>query len=241
MNVPSFMCIGAQKAGTTWLYEMLSKHPEVGFSEKKEIHFWDKEANYSKGLGWYLSLFETDKVYGDITPAYALLPSEKIKEVHHLNPNLKILFILRNPIERAWSMALMQLRASPKRKDKPIDKIPDSWFIKNFLSEGSLARGDYLKTILNWTEIFGEDNILILRYDDIKKDPRDFLYRVCAHIGVNSNYARTLDNSIILQRVHEGSGHALRRSLLPTLLTIYEPRIVALGEHLKWDLSGWLS
>merc|ERR1719223_544803 len=69
-----FLCIGAQKAGTTWLHEMLSRHTNIVLpSEKKELHFWDW--NRGKGLGWYKGQFrfhpKMNKLFGEINPCYA--------------------------------------------------------------------------------------------------------------------------------------------------------------------------
>jgi hypothetical protein len=66
----SFLGIGAQKSGTTWLFEMLRQHPEVAFPAGKEVHFWDQRNDRS--VDWYLGLFpDNGKKNGEITPAYA--------------------------------------------------------------------------------------------------------------------------------------------------------------------------
>src|SRR5687768_4600323 len=105
-----FIGIGAQKAGTTWLYEQLRKHPDIRFPAGKEVHFWD--ANLGRGEAWWLALFPDTAAgvrEGEITPAYAILDRELIGRVRAIAPQVRIFFSLRNPIARAWSSALMAL------------------------------------------------------------------------------------------------------------------------------------
>jgi hypothetical protein len=79
-----FLSLGAQKSGTAWLYENLSPHPGISFPAGKEVRFWDQ--HHSRGYGWHRSLFETpelaDKIAGEITPAYAILPVAEIRAAH---------------------------------------------------------------------------------------------------------------------------------------------------------------
>src|SRR5262245_8764381 len=106
-----FLGIGAQKAGTTWLHENLRTHPVLSFPHGTEIHFWD--AQRDRGIDWYRSLFvSSDRVEGEITPAYAILPPRQVAEIAATFPDLRLIYILRNPIDRAWSSALMALQRS---------------------------------------------------------------------------------------------------------------------------------
>lgn len=132
----SFLCIGAQKAGTTWLHEMLQNHSQVALPiRQKELHFWDWHR--SKGLGWYSRQFPSHsssstysslrfqskhhreiskppRFYGEITPCYAVLPSEDIQEIKCLFPKVKIIFFARDLLERTWSALLMELYQNVK-------------------------------------------------------------------------------------------------------------------------------
>ena len=88
----SFLCIGAQKAGTTWLHEMLRRHKGLSLPEQKEVHFWDW--NRRKGLKWYSNQFsQTSRncLCGEVTPCYAVLATEKVSEVHRWIINFRVL------------------------------------------------------------------------------------------------------------------------------------------------------
>src|SRR5258706_3186219 len=127
-----FLGIGAQKAGTTWLHEALSLHPALRFPGGKEVHFWDWHR--ARGVDWYRGLFGAAAPgvkNGEITPAYALLPVEAIREIREINPALRVIYTLRNPLERAWSAALMVLQ----RGGMTLEEASDQWFIDHFRSK----------------------------------------------------------------------------------------------------------
>ncbi len=114
------------------MYENLFVHPQAAFSEVKEVHFWDLYRD--RGIDWYKSLFPdyADKLNGDITPAYAILPPDTIKEVHDNFPQLRLFYIMRDPIDRAWSAAMMEVRKSKMQ----LDQVPDQWLIDHFNFRG---------------------------------------------------------------------------------------------------------
>lgn len=137
----SFLVIGAQKAGTSWLHSLLQKcSPNTRISlprEQKEVHFWDW--HYRKGFQWYIRQFDfprkklslthknmgegtssaatatnnsniNDTLYGEITPCYVVLPPSTISEINKCFPNLKLIFIARDMVDRVWSAMIMELR-----------------------------------------------------------------------------------------------------------------------------------
>jgi len=233
-----FLGIGAQKAGTTWLYEALSLHPEVRFPAGKEVHFWDIERE--RGSEWYQRLFPALPPgirCGEITPAYAILPASTVSEVHALNPALRVLYVIRDPLERAWSSALMALA----RAEMLLDEASDQWFIDHFHSAGSMARGDYETCIRRWRDAFGTRPVLVLRYEMLRDAPIAFLESCCRHIGVDPTFYRRVRPDILDRRVFAGPEVRIRQSLLPVLREYYRPRIVQLAEYLGEDLSTWLA
>lgn len=229
----NFICIGAQKSGTSWLYKALSEHPMITFPGGKEVHFWD--LHYSRGVDWYTQLFNNNVyINGDITPAYSFLPVEVIQEVYDLSPHLNLIFLIRNPIERAWSSARMALG----RAEMLHEEASDQWFIDHFKSKGSLARGDYETCIRQWRSIFPNGQLLIMRYEAIKNDPIWAANRVLNHIGLAKFFEKKNDQKL-RQRVFEGDGVAIRPSLMPVLQEIYRKRIDSLEVYLQEDFSNW--
>ncbi len=230
-----FLGIGAQKAGTTWLYEMLRLHPDISFPAGKEIHFWDQR--YARGIDWYRALFEgpeqEGKHCGEITPAYAILGPEFIKECYANFPDVKLIFIIRNPVERAWSSAKMAL----KRAEMEIHEASEQWFIDHFLSQGSMMRGDYERCLTTWLSFYPENQLLVCFYDDLQTNPTALLRRCFEHIGVDArdyNWAEDLKNKIFSTAVY-----SLPDRLRGALHKVYSTKIDRLEFFLGQNLSSW--
>jgi hypothetical protein len=199
------------------------------------VHFWD--LRYERGIEWYGSLFADngDKKHGEITPAYAHLTLDRIREIRHFNPLLRIVYILRNPIERAWSSALMAL----ERSEMTLEEASDQWFIDHFRSAGSVARGDYESCIKRWSLVFDRGQILIERYESIYESPRELLKRCSEHIGVDGDMFDRMTGDVSSARVFQGPKHEIRPSLRPILADLYLPKIASLQEYLQEDFSSW--
>jgi len=236
----NFLGIGAQKAGTTWLYEMLSLHPNIHFPAEKEVHFWN--ARQDEGIAWYNDLFIKENVpcQGEITPAYAFLSLDDIKKIYAHYPHLRLIYIIRNPIERAWSSALMALGHA----EMLIHEASDQWFIDHFNSQGSLMRGDYEFCIRNWRQVYDSEQLLILRYENIKHSPRELLIQCCEHLNVESAFYLSMDATIFQKRIvpqgTQPTQYSLRPSLRPVLQEIYKEKIAKLSEYLGQDFSNWV-
>ena len=229
----NFLGIGAQKAGTTWLYEMLNHHTDISFPAGKEVHFWNRQ---QQEVDWYKSLFINTKVAGDITPAYSFLTIKVIKQIYFHYPEIKLIYIIRNPIHRAWSSALMAL----SRAEMTIEEASDQWFIDHFNSQGSLQRGDYETCIKNWLHVFPNQQLLILHFEEITTNPQQLLIRCCQHLNIDPTIYLSIENNIFQEKVFAGNGQTLRPSLYPFLFQIYESKIIKLEKYLQQDFSDWL-
>ncbi len=233
----SFLGIGAQKAGTTWLYEQISHHPQLAFPLGKEAHFWDRPHDKS-AIADYLSRFaDVAAIAGEITPSYAALPSSVVQEIHACNPQLRLIYLIRNPIDRAWSSALMALQ----RAQMTIDEASDAWFSDHFHSAASLKRGDYQACLQTWRTIFPNEQLLILRFEQIITEPELLLNRCFQHLGVAPVDPEQLRQQGCHEPVFTGPGHRLRSTLKPVLWALYQERIRQLAQYLGMDLSAWLS
>jgi hypothetical protein len=233
-----FVGIGAQKAGTTWLFENLSRHPGIRFPGGKEVHFWD--VHFANGIDWYKNLFSSNlaKVLsGEITPAYAILATNVIRQFKNIFPDVRIIFVIRNPLRRAWSSALMALR----RAEMIFDEASDQWFIDHFKSKNSLLRGDYATCIENWQSVFPPEQMLIMQFEHIQTDPAGFLKSCCRHIGAEPSVLDSIPLEVLYRSVFSGPHFPLRPSLLPILHDIYFPKIKKLEDTLQRDFSDWLN
>lgn len=122
---------------------------------------------------WYVSLFKNQrKITGDITPAYQLLGMDAVSHIHDLLPNAKIIFMLRNPVDRTWS----QLRKNRQAK-YDLTKIRE---ILN--SDDVRLRNDYLYTIRNWTRYYPPSQFRLCFFDDIINAPNRLLKELFAFL-----------------------------------------------------------
>lgn len=229
----NFMGIGAQKCGTTWLYQTLATHPRIAFPGGKEVHYWNRPGDRS--VAQYAQLFSDDsRCNGDFTPAYGYLPIDTIRRIHEAYPDLRLFYLIRNPMERAWSAARMAL----ERAELEHDEVSDRWFVEHFQSRGSLARGDFEACIRRWRSVFPTDQLLVLRYDALAQDPVTLANRCLNHLGLDSSFSEQ-DRARLSIRVFEGDGVALRPSLLPVLKELYAQKIASLAACLGEDLGAW--
>mgnify|MGYP001559679772 CR=1 FL=1 len=236
MDGPDFLGIGAQKAGTSWLHANLAQHPRVRFPGGKELHFWNRDR--PRGLDFYRAQFagaERGVLQGDITPAYATLSVEQIAEIAQEFPRLRIFFLLRHPVERAWSSARMAL----KRAELEPDEASDAWYLDHFRSRGSRARGDYAACLERWLASFSREVVLLLRYEDLETRPEDVARAACAHLGLDAAPLLRPENPWLRQRVFEGERAELRPALRAALTELYAEPLQRLRDQqgVSWEAS----
>jgi hypothetical protein len=233
-----FLGIGAQKAATSWLHVQLVHHPQVWFPAVKETHFWDRRAG--RDVCEWFAMFAAAPppvIQGEITPAYGPLDEAVIREIAHAAPGVRTFYSLRNPMERAWSAALMEL----ERADRTPSQVPDTWFIDHLRSSASRARGDYVGTLRRWRKVLGEDAVLVLWFDEICRDPRSVLVRLAEYLRIDEKFFRERSRASLGRRISAGPGEPVRPSLRRELRRLYAESILELEAYLEVDLAHWRS
>jgi LPS sulfotransferase NodH len=130
---------------------------------------------------WYLSLFPQGRITGEIAEAYCSLERYRVQRIHRVMPNVKVIFALRNPVERALSQAKLGLVI---RKNRRIDDVSEDEFVAYIDRPGSQARSRYSHTLDIWNAFFPMEQFLILFYDDLVRNPESYLSNICRFIGV---------------------------------------------------------
>ena len=276
MQPPDFLGIGAQKAGTTWLYRMLGQHPGIWLPPLKELHYfsalylgyvrdpetglctldilrmqkslksvewlvgseqseWEKIRRiYAQALiglrtmsdEWYLSVFGLAPpgpvLKGEITPEYALLPDHGVEHIARVNPQIKIVFLLRDPIERGWSDLRME-RHQLQLQEQPPDRdyLEDTRFIE---------RADYATTIERYRKFLPHENILVIYYDELATQPMVLLERVCRFLGAEFDPAMFRDTGSV---IHAGPRREMPPEIYRKMRDVLRPgfdRLLALEE-----------
>jgi hypothetical protein len=184
LPLPDFLGIGAQKAGTTWLWENLRQHPEIFVPDKKELHYFDNK--FDQSLRYYTHRFEEarGRIKGEVTPAYGILPRERIGFIRAIMPRVRLIFLMRDPVERAWSQAVMELVV---RSGRALPEVPESEFLAFLESERSVSRGLYCRMLDNWLSSFPSEQLYVGFFEDIRERPRELMSELFAHLGVSSD------------------------------------------------------
>jgi hypothetical protein len=232
-TLPDFLGIGAQKAATTWLADNLRQHPGVFIPRLKEQHFWDRLLD--RGLDWYAGQFARAPAgasRGEITPAYAVLPDGIVSQIAAALPDVRLIYLIRDPAERAWSGALMALKAV----GMTLDEASDQWFIDHFRSATSRTRGDYAACLTTWLRHYPREQILIERFENVESDPEGVLGRVADHIRVPR-----MGGVAVADKVFAGPGHPLPPRLRELAVEMYAPKVRNLESLLGIDLHEWRS
>lgn len=200
---PSFMIVGAQKAGTTSLYKYLAQHSAIKPTLLKEVHYFD--LNYDKPVSWYQSFFPLKKknnsITGEASPYYMFHPYA-IKRIAEYNPNMKIIVLLRDPASRAISHYYHEVRLGREkltmreafdretsRLEGELEKIKnDSNYVgSNYQRYSYKSRGLYINQIEEIKKYFKEDNIKIIDSKDFFKQTKVTVNDTLNFLGMDSN------------------------------------------------------
>lgn len=173
-----FIGLGAQKAGTSWVYACLYEHPEI-HAPIKEIHFFSRK-RFEKGEDWYEAHFskrEKGQKTGEFSTSY-LYSKEAPERIAKMYPEAKLIAILRNPVKRAHSHYYNMLKAG---------HIPKSTTFSEFEAKDKsvLEQGLYTKQLYRYLQYFSKKQLLILIYEDIEKDPKAFIKKIYEHLELN--------------------------------------------------------
>lgn len=198
---PDFLGIGAQASGTTWLWENLQRHPSVWLPSTKELHFFDhhieRRVRVFRWLGvpphWelkvrYGSRFAPGnlqgRITGEITPAYSVLPVTKVRVIRKLLPKVRILVLLRDPVDRAWSHAK---KSFPPLYNKPLEDAEMEELLEFFDLPFVRNRGDYAGILETWFSVFDRDQFFVRTMQEATGNPRTYLRNLFEHLNLETD------------------------------------------------------
>lgn len=255
---PDFIIIGCQKCGTTSLYDYIIKHPCVYPATHKEIHFFD--TNYKIGLNWYRSYFPTifekyyvkkihkkDFVTGEASPMY-IFDTRAPKRISQTIPKLKLIAILRNPIDRAYSHYNMQVRndyetlsfeeaikAEEKRLAGEREKeASDEHYISVHLRDHSyLERGIYVDQLKIWMHDIAKKQFLILTSEELDNNLTKVLDDIFEFLGIPKYNLKNLEKANVgmYKEINTETRKFLTEYFKPHNERLYK----FLGRKFDWD------
>jgi hypothetical protein len=218
--MPTFVGLGAQRAGTTWLYNCLASHPEIFMSRKKELYFFSR--NYERGLDWYREQFAEGAAAvarGEITPDY-MYREDALRRLAADLPDVKALVMLRNPVDRAISAyALHPERYEGMTFRQAAEQV-----------ESLLDRGFYTRHLATIYRHVARDKVLLLFYDDIAAAPGRLLDQTFEFLGVRTGFRPPGISQRVNRVIYPGLQKFLRGSGLEWTVDVVK----------KTPLGGWI-
>jgi len=194
MRKPDFFIVGAARSGTTSLYNYIVQHPLIVMSPIKEPHFFSEfypSGKIVRDKNDYLSLFKNIPSYikaGEASSFY-LYSSIAAEQIKSFIPNPKIVILLRNPIDRAYSLYWHLLRAGEENLsfEKALNAEPDR--IKNGWLYGYhyTTSGFYYDQVLRYLKVIGKENVNIFLFEDLNNDPHAVCQNIFSQLNIDMN------------------------------------------------------
>jgi hypothetical protein len=248
-STPAFLIIGVQRGGTTSLHSWLTLHPQLVSAKVKELHYFD--VRFYRGVNWYHSMFplpfqlQTGQLTFEATPRYIFKPAAASR-IHAYNPHLKLIVILRNPVDRAfshWHLSLSRAEKHYRRHGtQTFDEIVDKQLETMNLVDRTgapinfITCGFYYDQIMRYYALFNREQILILEHQALKCDPLKMLRQIEAFLGVNEHTWDVSKLERLNQTRPEAPMNAETRARLKLIYQPYNEKLYELlGVDYQWE------
>lgn len=243
---PSFIIIGAAKAGTTSLYHYLSQHPQILPPVKKEVGYFNRSDYLQLDLHWYLSHFPTipegkNFITGEATPSYLI--SDVQEKVFALFPNIKLITLLRDPVERAISHYYHRLKHGWENNSLEVAINSELEMLKELNCQEQIEQfcrkknsiyllgGLYVHTLKRWLNVFPQEQILILTNEQLLAEPEQTMKQIY-------NFLNLTDNPNLKFKKHNvGSYNHQDEQLRESLSQFFRSHNIQLEEYLGMKLD----
>lgn len=193
--LPNLVVIGAMRSGTTSLHSYLDLHPQVSMSQPKELDFFVLEKNWSKGIKWYESHFTDEtKILGESSPSYTKYPlfSGVPERMYSVLPEAKLIYILRDPIDRIVSHYVHEFRARRENRN-----ISDA--LADLENNHNVSCSKYYMQLEQYLNCFPRSNILIITLEDLNRHRQRTLQKVFRFLDVDDSFYSQGFSNILYQ------------------------------------------
>jgi Sulfotransferase domain len=187
-KAPDFIGIGAQRAGTSWMYACLYEHPRICMP-RKEINFFSREPNWSRGFGWYEEIFaecRPDAVSGEFSTSYLTAPDAPAR-IRDRYPQVRLVVSLRNPVDRAYSSYLNDIVAGVVPRDRGFQEALEE-------HPEYLDVGGYASHLRRYLELFPREQLLVSIFEDSRRNPLGAIQEVYRFLGVDAGFRPSMVN-----------------------------------------------
>lgn len=241
--LPNFLIIGATKGGTTSLHYYLGQHPDVFVLPEKETNFFAQNSALCmidrtvRSREEYEKLFagaKGKKVIGESSPAYLAVPDAP-KLIHDLIPAVKLIAVLRNPIERAYSHYLMRRRQGKEARTsfEEVLAADDLDPLRSYKS-----RGFYGQHLERYTKYFPMEQMKIFLYEEFTDDAAHIVKEIFGFLDVDDAFLPDMREK---HNVNPPAEEPISPKAKKMLQDLYRDDLALAGNILGRDLSGWLA
>jgi Sulfotransferase family len=214
---PDFLCVGVHKGGTTWLYQQLDSHPDFWMPPLKELHYFDQLSRVQRSspsrcrderdlrfhesikslsakphidLEHYGRLFEPkgSLLSGDISPNYSTLDDKVIRQIVSYFPELRVVFLARDPVERVWSHLSMEVQYN---QIESFDVTDIDAVNQKLVRRGMLMRSYPSKVVARWKRYVHPDRFRVYFFDELQRNPTELRRSILEYLGADPDKAVT--------------------------------------------------
>jgi hypothetical protein len=186
---PNLIVIGAMKCGTSALHQYLSLHPDVFMSHEKELDFFIADRNWTKGVGWYESMFPSEAaVRGESSPDYTNYPTLPgvPEKMHAIVPDAKLIYMVRDPVERIVSQYIHNRWTGIETR--PLSEALTSTNGSRMDDTRYIRRSKYFMQLQQYLPYFSKSNMLVLTQEDLFQRRQATLQRIFRFLGVDDRF-----------------------------------------------------
>jgi len=253
-SLPDFIIIGTARSGSTSLYYNICQHPCVLSAAYDELGYFD--SNFHLGLNWYRSLFPTlfskwivkqkkqFAITGEDTPFYIWNPLVA-KRILKILPKIKLIVVLRNPVDRAYSNYHLGIRAGSENLSfedaiqielKKLNEINDEFehnVEKYTIPRSYIAKGFYANQLKIWLELFNSEQLIIISTEDLESNPQGTLDRIYDFLKIPKNH------KLIPEKQKKASYPKMKNETREFLINLYKKNnaelFTMIGQKFDWD------
>lgn len=272
MPVPTFVCIGAQRSGTTWLDAQLRLHPQIWMPPVKELHFlnarfvyppitprigkkgssyqlmMDKRVRYAlshlrepHNIAWVMRyLFSPrlvrcypwmfmpakEQICGEVTPGYARMPSKKIRALHSIAPDMKMIYLIRDPVARIWANVSLMAAKKPTLIDYANDWALHNHVVKTFFYY--TQNTEYMQNLARWEACYPPEQFFFGFFEQVAEEPGTLLCDIYRFLGVDDSSrhvpatVRIRRNASNFRGIPPQTEHWITERMMPQYVGLHE-------------------
>lgn len=250
--LPNFLIIGAARSGTTTLYSYLQQHADIYLpaSKRPEPHFFFKASEYARGLDYYEGRYFCDwdgqRAVGEASTSY-IFGAETPRRIHDCLPQMRMIAMLRNPVDRAFSgywhtvksgLESLDFSQAIETEDERTRGLrgTDLDEVKPY---SYVDRGRYGEQLQRWFEYFDRSQVHVILFEDFVVRPRESLIATLQFLGVDADQLPARLDAVENKSVADGV--TVPPEMRRRLADVFAPDVRIVEKLLNRDLSHWLS